>query len=357
MNDVRDEWSDAELDAALGALRPPGNDGAAAVDAGRSALRAELGAELGATRTRRSPRRWLAAAAVLAVLVAGGLLWRTIPGGDGAAPDSAAAATLNQAADRLDAATDEPLGPGQYRYVGTRAWWMSSAQGGSGDGLAYLAENLIETWRPADETDDWLQRRDVTGERRWIVGTEADAAAAGLLEIPGWPEGELRAPCGDFYAADEGRTPACGEGGWQNPTAAWQASLPRDTAALAERLRADAPDNGRGDAELLVYVADALRSGLVEADLRAAMYRVLGTLPGLRVTEQAANLDGRVGVALGMEDGDTRHDIIVDTATGQFIGEREVTIADVGGVPVGTTLSYTSVTTAVVDAIGATPAG
>jgi hypothetical protein len=224
--------------------------------------------------------------------------------------------------------------------------------------FSYLAENLLETWVPADQTQGWLLHRKVTGARKWVQGTEAEARAAGIpVDEAGWPQGEWRARCGDFYAADEGKQPCTEPGGWQRPNPRWLAGLPRDPQQLYDRLRADAPRNSRGDAEVLVYAADALRSGLVPADLRAALYRALAKLPGLEITDQQANLDGRVGIAYAMRDGNTRQEIIIDPATGEFIGERELTTRDLDGMPASTVMSYTSVTSAVVDSIGAKPPG
>ena len=65
---------------------------------------------------------------------------------------------------------------------------------------------------------------------------------------------------------------------WQVPTPAWLAALPRDTDALRARMYADAAGHGPStDAEVLVIAADVMRSGLVPADLRAAVFRVLRT--------------------------------------------------------------------------------
>jgi hypothetical protein len=142
---------------------------------------------------------------------------------------------------------------------------------------------------------------------------------------------------------------------WQDPTPSFLASLPRDPSQLYQRLLADAPDNGRGNAELLVYAADALRTGLVPADLRAALYQTLTRLDGVDLVDQAVNLDGRVGTAIGIDDGQFRQDIIIDPTTGAFIGEREVLTGDYDGAPDGTTFNYTAVRTAVVDTIGSIP--
>ncbi|MFT7839839.1 CU044_5270 family protein [Saccharothrix sp. BKS2] len=305
-----------------------------------------------------SGRRLVVGAAAVGVLVAGALVAQTVPFGGSAPASAEAVAALDRAAAGAIGAVDEPVGPGRYRYVATRAWWMASA---SVDGreFARLAENLLETWVPADPAGEWLLRRDVTGNQRWVLGTEEEARAAGVptgntWPRGGWPEGDERARCGDFDVEPERqcRVP----GSWSHPTAEWQAGLPTDPDALLERLEDDIPDGRRHD-QLLVYVADALRSGLVGKDVRAALYRAMTGVPGLEVTDRQANVDGRIGTALGLDDGHVRQEIIIDPATGRFIGERRTATSDADGYPPGTVLSFTSVETGVVDATGVRPAG
>ena len=186
-----------------------------------------------------------------------------------------------------------------------------------------------------------LDRRP-TGNRVWIEGNEAASPRGRHLHRPGGPVASPcagTAPCGNFYQPG----PCPRTGSWQDPTPSFLAGLPRDPGQLYARLQADAPDNGRGNAELLVYAADALRSGLVPADLRAALYQTLTRLDGVDLVDQAANLDGRVGTAIGIDDGQFRQDIIIDPTTGAFIGEREVLTGDYEGAPEGTTFNYSAV--------------
>ncbi|MEV1113739.1 CU044_5270 family protein [Actinosynnema sp. NPDC049800] len=362
-DDVRRLWTEDELDSALDALNAHVRADEPVLVRTRAALLADIEQEEeGVTTTperrpRRSTGRWLAAAAVVVVLVAGALVAQTVSFGGPAPATAEAVRTLDQAASTTIGAVDEPVGPGQYRYVATHAWWMGTTSV-EGKGFAWLTEHLMETWVPANPSDEWMLRRDATGNEQWVIGTRAEAEAAGvagrrgLPDRRGWPEGEWRAPCGDFFGESK-----CQDGGsWQNPTAEWQAGLPTDPDALFERLRADVPD-GRGDAALFAYAADALRSGLVDKDVRAAIYRALTRIDGLEVTEEQANLGGRVGIALGVEDDDRRRDIIIDPETGRFIGERQVATDDVDDFEAGTVLEFTAVTTAVVDAIGVEPAG
>lgn len=346
---VHQVWSEDELDTALAALHSDRDTDERALARTRAELVMAAGGSVPPQPStpdpvaRRRWGRWAAAAAVVVALVAGALIIQTVPFGDKPPAASAAAAALNSAADKIRAA-DLPVAPGQYRYIATHAWRMTGPYGlASRNNFSYLAEELTEDWVPADQSQKWLMRITETGERKWVQGTEEDARAAGV------PIDEVPPP------RDQWNAPRSGS--WQEPNPQWLAGLPRDPQQLYDRLRADAPVNSRGDAELLVYAADALRSGLVPADVRAALYRALAKLPGLEITDQLANLDGRVGIAYGMSDGHSRHEIIIDPATGEFIGERETLITGTDGMKAGTVMSYTSVSTSVVNEMGVRPAG
>ncbi|WP_433015777.1 hypothetical protein [Kribbella sp. CA-294648] len=131
------------------------------------------------------------------------------------------------------------------------------------------------------------------------------------------------------------------------------AGLPGDPKALYKRLKKDAPRNSRGETELLVYAADALRTGQVPADVRSALYRALGHLDHLEVSDRVVNLAGKVGIAYGSDDGNTRQEIIIDPRTGDYIGERSVLTS---GANRGRVDGFSSVTTAIADRIGVRPA-
>ena len=366
-------WSEDELDAALRGLHTDQPDPTTALAIARVKVMAAVSGEpmtgsLAATATPGSDthgeaatsvapkrRRWIpiaVGAGIAAVVVAVGLLVPSYVTEHNKPANSAAAiSALNQAAVAALGATDEPVAAGQYRYIGTHSW--STVFSGYD---TFQDEDLTEVWVPAipdNPTQDWMLDRRPTGNRVWIQGSEEEARNDGTYMDPVTAGVTLRttAPCGNFY----GPGPCPRAGSWQDPTPSFLAGLPRDPTQLYARLQADAPDNGRGNAELLVYAADALRSGLVPADLRAALYRTLTRLDGVELTDRAANLDGRVGTAIGIDDGQFRQDIIIDPTTGAFIGEREILTGEYEGAPEGTTFSHTAVTTGVVDTIGAIP--
>ena len=101
----------------------------------------------------------------------------------------------------------------------------------------------------------------------------------------------------------------------------------------------------------MVYIADLLRTGLIPADLRAALYKAAALIPGVTVTDNQATLRGQTGVAIGrVEDvSHMRQDIIIDPLTGQLIGERSVLTEGTGDIPAGTVAGWTTIRTRVVD--------
>ena len=69
------------------------------------------------------------------------------------------------------------------------------------------------------------------------------------------------------------------------------------------------------------------------------------------MTDDVANLDGRFGTALGIDDpSGNRDEVIIDGRTGEFIGERQVA-------PDGAVGAFTAVTTRGADRLGVVPTG
>ena len=255
--------------------------------------------------------------------------------------------------DPAAAAADEPLRPGQYRSVGTRAWWLASG-GPARNRYCFLAEIVTQLWVPAEAPLEWLLDRRVTGRRIWLLSSAEQVREAGL-EIPGgWPAGRWQAPYGDFAAAREGRAPEPREGCWQVPTAEFLAALPRDPARLLQRLQADSPATRPGYHGPFTYAADVLRSGLVPADLRAALYQALLSLPAVRL-DGAAGRDGSGEAALILDDGARRHEVFISPAGAQFTGERTTLTKDTADLPAGTVTASAAVTVAAAGQPGQVP--
>jgi hypothetical protein len=246
-------------------------------------------------------------------------------------------------ADPMDTVLDEPVADDQYLYVATHDW-SSAHVGTRWRDYRYRGESWRRDWIPGDRRRDWLAEREPTGRRVWLSGSEKRAVAAGFAEfVRDRPADSRRVPGGGFFGAD---------GWWQVPTADFLAALPRDPDELYRRLCTDSPAERRGYVGPLVYGVDVLRTGLVPADLRAALYQALRLLPGLTVVADTVNPDGAPAIALCLDHTPWRTEVFVDPVTGHYIGERQTCVARVRDCRAGWVLRSAAVTRAVVERIG-----
>lgn len=291
--------------------------------------------------SRRTRTRTLVAVSASAAVALGLVVTSiTVDDGAGGGPkitvggSSAEAAELLEQAARITPA-DPPVAPGQYWQVRS----VSVQEGGSS------LDNPARMGRLETERTDWIPV-DADGS----VFTVRDTRFLGSADVTDTSHHVWEFP------ALEGHQPW-----WSGPTPEFLAALPRDTDALRERLYADAAGRGQSlDGEVFVLIGDVLRSGVVPADLRAALFHVMQTVPGVEVTDHSAVLDGRTGVAFGrVEPGaNERYEIVIDPETGTVIGEREVVAnAEPHGIgararhETGHVLYQVSVTRELVDAV------
>jgi hypothetical protein len=381
-DNVRTMWTDDELDAALAGLHPQPAPEPAVLAAAWTRITREAGTingtvpDLPSTQDTggavRGRLRWTAVAAAAAVIAAiGGVAahFAGSPAGGTSPRIVTAAVVLRDAGAAAVQEQDTPVPPGEFRYLAEHGVSTNPVTGSTGRTLVFQDEYVDQTWIPADRTQLWTSIDTQQGTTRWIVGSAAEAQAAGITPMEPASTTEV-APCGDF-APSVGRSvsrdansttpigscadPVIRHGSWQNPTPDWQASLPRDPRKLLDQLVRDAPHNGRGNQEALNYAADALRTGLLTADLRGALYQALALLPNIRITQQTATLDGRTGTAFAVDDNNLDHlreEIIIDPKTGAFIGERDIALSTALGVPVGTVMDSSSISTAIVAKAG-----
>lgn len=265
--------------------------------------------------------------------------------GSGNAPRASAAEVLDDAAGLAAKVKDQPVGPGQYRYVSRRSEGITFHDDGDVVSRSGVSQ---DTWIPADPRDTWLERRAETGKSSWVPGHEGDGPAP---DEPAGLVGEWSAPCGAFgYFADDSK-PSCDKGDWANPTPEFLAGLPKDPAKLYQRLLADSGS----EAGVVIEVGNTLSTGRIPAEYRALLYRAVAHAPNLRVTEDVATLDGRTGTALGVDFDGLVRDFIIDPTNGEFIGYREVLSEEDHDVAAGTVRESSSTTTAVVDEAGEGP--
>lgn len=310
---------------------------APALNTGRAAL-LDAAAPAAAKQTTRHRGLKRAGWTTLGVVVAGGvaatLVLTNVVGLAGwrGGADPAAADSLGQAAAAAITTSDPVVGPGQFLKITTTAVYSAS-----GDYGTYLESENGQMYIPADHDDDWVWVRDPsTVVQTFGPGSEKQAASDHTTSVP---TELVRAPKGAFY---NGR-----------PMDFGLDALPRDPQQLLNYIyRTTAGAGVSPDGEALVFIADTLRTGVVPADLRAALYRALAGIPGVEITDNQATLDGRTGVAFGRDESNgIRQEIIIDPTTGEVIGERYVVLKDgvYPGVPAGSVGGSTSVSTSVVD--------
>lgn len=269
-------------------------------------------------------------------------------GGVNGGADPAAASVLESAASATLEFSDPAVGPGQYKFVRTDAVFAGSGNvEADGPVVAFLEKSHEELYVPSRRTDDWV----------WISCTRTPFQTFG-------PESEALAELfglrGDtsIFRRLAGGAGASGEpltgynNGTRKPSDDYDA-LPRDPQQLLDRIFTF---NGRAgqsrDGEALVWIADTLRWGTVPAEVRAALYGAAALIPGVTITDAQATLNGAKGIAIGRVEtaSNIRQDLIIDPTTGQFIGERQVALDSDNGLPAGTTIASTAVTTTIVDA-------
>ncbi|MFD8495948.1 CU044_5270 family protein [Amycolatopsis sp. NPDC059657] len=372
-----------ELDQALDQLHREARDSHASLSGARAKLMAAVDAEAALPQLRPRRRRLVlpvaaAAAAVLAVTAVVVQVRSDEPAPQAAVPPSSeapvappseapvtlvAAEVLNKAADLSVGAVDQPVGPGQYRYINKHAWnTRGQSTGVSVDapdqtitGSTYLIEQRFQTWIPADEKQVWLERREVLGPLKWVAGTkpESETTPPAIMDTD---TGERQGPCGDFFPKAKPKK-VCGD---VNDSAqpAFYRNLPNDPDKMFARLKDMTKGRGSSPSAMFHFGLLVLEDGLMPAEQRANWYRALAKIDGVKVVETAANLDGRTGIALGIDGEHERRDLIIDPKTGAFIGVRSVAGEHPydAWIKPGTVTEFSAVTTGVAGTIGQAPA-
>ncbi|MCL2516224.1 MAG: CU044_5270 family protein [Microbacteriaceae bacterium] len=246
---------------------------------------------------------WSAGGAALALAVAGVLVAVNVIGlpGSRVGASPAAAAVLYSAADVASHESDPSVALGQYLKIQM------------GDITQYI---------PADRSKTWIEVRP--------NGVQTSSGLA-TWWLPGVG--------GDYFG-----TPS-------SENDAELVKLPTDPSRLLSYIYAQTRGAGHSrNGEAFVWIADRLSTGTVPASVRAVMFRTAALIPGVVISDHSATVGGRTGVAVSYTEQvtQTRQELVIDPATGAFIGERDVRVLPLIGTPTGTVDSF-AVTTTVVD--------
>ncbi|ONI75120.1 hypothetical protein ALI144C_40950 [Actinosynnema sp. ALI-1.44] len=341
-----------ELDEAFAMLHRD----ARAAPADLADARQRLMDEIDGVTPRRTRHRWVipVAAAVGAIALAATIVVvRTAPSPDQELPLASAPEVLNKAADITDVgAVDKPIKPGQYRYIAEHRWTTYNNVIGpeKKERYPYLQEELLERWIPADPGGIRQVRRTRLGEPKYLVDVPADVAAR--LRNNQVPDSDRRGKCQKAGAPVNSGDFDCD----QLDRADFYAALPQDPRMLYKQLDALAAQYGAQKAPGLFKIGiDALTRGLMPARVRAQWYRALALIPGVRVIERRTTVDGRSGIALGLDDDREHQELVIDLVTGESIGTRTTAGPQPSNplVKPGTEIGASTITTSVVSSIGA----
>ncbi|MCG0287429.1 CU044_5270 family protein [Streptomyces sp. PSAA01] len=338
-----------------------------------------------APELRRSPRMftWRWALPVAATAAAAGVLVATLPqGGSGAEGPRTSAGpgpgptadgarhipangrlALQHVADRLDrTAADE----GTYWQVTTRSGWIGVVDASGETFAVSSSEKQQQSFgvRPGTESlnvmglDATTEPRSERDAARWRAAgspkdlTLADTGQGGRLGLR-IETGAGKRPTVDRINSGD-RIAALGA---RNVTYQDLRKLPGDSAKLKEVLadlyREDGGSEVRGRTEWMWRQAAGLIGLPVKAEVRAAAYRVIAGLPGIRALGEVTDPLGREGVGFALPASDRpgygtgRSELIVDPATGALLSEQEVLTepdakAAKAGLTSGTVVNYTA---------------
>lgn len=264
--------------------------------------------------------------------------------------EPAAASVLESAATAALEFSDPVVGAGQYVLVQTDGVFLNTGSApGSDQPAAYLENYHDELYVPANRDDEWIWVQCVRTPAK-TFGPESEALAQIVAEDRVKYDADIirRLPAG--VGPDGSMFSGYGTGTTVSDD---YDALPRDPVQLLNAIYELNGAAGQSrDGQALEWITSTLRRGTVPAEFRAALYKTAAEIPGVTITEEQATLNGKTGVAIGRLETatNTRRDLIIDPATGQFIGEREVILDESAGVPAGTVTASSAVTTTVVDA-------
>lgn len=257
----------------------------------------------------RAPRRraWALVPVALGTLALS--LGVALPGGKTPAviaPQPASAATvLTELGGKAATAT---VPTGRYAYQKQLAY-VSHMRGSTGTGGRFVVvlPHELEQWVDAD---GHAVGKEVIHEDQATFPTPEDEAAYERL-------GEGPPP----YQTEPYRIRDFKVAGLTVPEVA---QLPTDPTALRSALE-------RGELALLPATAQLLASPIASAELKAALFSVLKSLPGARLVPSAQDPQGRAGVGVEFEDDAWRTLFLFDPDTGALLGTRSIGKKEVPG--------------------------
>jgi hypothetical protein len=340
--------TDDQLDAYLRQLPAPDPDPAAATVA-RAQLERHLAAARSTAAGNGATRRRFTAFAGLATAGAAAGVLVLVGGGSAGRPDPAVAAEMDKIARAAHTrAADPVIGPGKAWYVRsillsetTVALGQNAGLPGPSREVKYQQPELREAWFRPDAPGHLKTR--YTGKIRMLAGKESDIPSSILHDSQPTPQGDVLDPGiqipfgGDLLTLEQSR------------------ELPTDPHDLLSEIRDAAGDAGPDpDSEAFTVIGDALRETPIGRDLRVALLRTVGLIPGVSI-RHGRDSKGRIAAIASHTNDGGRSELYLDPEDGTLLEERTVSTGK-DGVAAGTLLYRSTLDVAgVVDGVGVRP--
>lgn len=231
-----------------------------------------------------------------------------------------------------------------FRTVVIRSEGLSERLGQDGRVVAAYGARSEATLRIPVADGEWVRTTRSLPARTFYGGAAGRALAEDedAVDPSGGPLVE-RSTDGDFTNGELGGGTVFGD----SPAAL--RSLPTAPDRMLEALRradlgAGAPSGPAG--HVLAAAAAVLTGGTATPEVQSAVFQALQQQPGIVVVARVTDLDGRRGIAIGVERPSRRYDVqqlILDPTSGRYLGDRQVAAIDQGVLPAGTVVSATAV--------------
>lgn len=252
---------------------------------------------------RRVAWRWRLAGGLAIVVAAGFVVTQQIAtppvsteNGPVAGASSEAVEVLYRAADYAAATPDQAVRDDQFVYVESKTMYLATLLDRSRQ-RSYLYRTHRKIWKSVDGSQPaWL----------WVKGLPPVALSGQPLPP------EVR---NDTKGGWE-KTPI---GGRREP--GYASELPTDPDKMYDYLY-----QGVDDVGAWIKVGELIQERMLPPKARAAMFRAAARIPGATVVKGAVDAAGRRGVAVAYTHHGVSQQLIFDTKTYQYLGERAVVV-------------------------------
>ena len=113
-----------------------------------------------------------------------------------------------------------------------------------------------------------------------------------------------------------------------DPTYRFLQSLLTDPHALLSLIERQMSGQQPPPEEAFITIGDLLREAIAPPRVSAALYRAAALIPGVTVVADATDAIGRHGVAVAMTHQGVRSEWIFSRQTLQYLGERDINVAN-----------------------------